>query len=173
MNPNHPDDAETPRAHRTATIGPRKSSPMRNPPLVPLIDIFLFLIIFFLLSCQFHQFEGTIRANLPSTLSGLNPGGAPSMRVDPIRVTLTAAEGERNGVKIEVGESRQRLDDMAALFTYLARTRARYGEAEADKLPVIIRPLPGVRWGHVVDAFNQAVRAGLKEVGVAPTHPGS
>jgi biopolymer transport protein ExbD len=146
----------------------RKASTMSNPPLVPLIDIFLFLIIYFLLSCQFHQYEGTIPANLPSTLSG-GPGEGPSMRVDPLRVVLTTADSSGESVKIEIAETRTKLEDMEALYNFLAHKRAQYGKEEADKLPVIIKPMQGVRWGHVVDAFNQAVRAGMKEVGVAPS----
>ena len=142
---------------------------MSNPPLVPLIDIFLFLIIYFLLSCQFHQYEGTIPANLPSTLAG-GPDAGPIIRVDPLHVVLTIVPqsgGER--VTIEITETRTTLEDMAALYIYLADKRARYGKEEAEKLPIIIKPMQGVRWGHVVDAFNQAVRAGMKEVGVAPS----
>jgi biopolymer transport protein ExbD len=145
----------------------RKASPMTNPPLVPLIDIFLFLIIYFLLSCQFHQYEGTIPANLPSTLAG-GPGEGPIIRVDPLHVILTAdSSGER--VTIEIAETRTKLEDMDALCKYLTDKRAKYGKEEAEKLPIIIKPMQGVRWGHVVDAFNQAVRAGMKEVGVAPS----
>jgi len=145
----------------------RKASPMKNPPLVPLIDVFLFLIIYFLLSCQFHQYEGTIPANLPSTMPGGGQGPI-IVKVDPLHVVLTSADSEGESVKIQITETSTPLADMEALYGFLARKRVEYGP-QADKLPIIIIPMRGVRWGSVVDAFNQAVRAGMKEVGVAPT----
>ena len=145
-----------------------KPPSMGQPPLVPLIDIFLFLIVFFLLSCQFHQAEGTIPANLPSTLTGLNQGEA-KVRLDPIRITLEPIEGDALNVRIYVGDSGRTLEGMMGLFTYFQEARAHYGEAQCELLPIIIKPMIGIRWGFVVDAFNQAVRAGFKEVGVAPS----
>ena len=153
---------------------------MAQPPLVPLIDVFLFLIIFFLLSCQFHQSEGTIPANLPNTLSGLNQGGA-TMQVDPIRITLRV-----KFVKEEVRGQIQDVpkpvisvvpkptegtepDSMASLFEYLQKRRARYADSAPEKLTVVIRPAQEVPWGLAVDAFNQAVRAGFSQVGFAPS----
>ena len=55
----------------------KPGTPMANPPLTPLIDVFLFLIIFFLLGCRFMQLEGTIPANLPNTggVNGVAPRG--------------------------------------------------------------------------------------------------
>jgi biopolymer transport protein ExbD len=145
----------------------RHSTSMSNPPLVPLIDVFLFLIIFFLLSCQFHQSEGTIPANLPSSLSGLNDGSG-TFKGEPIRVTLKPNPGDAQSVIIEIRDTGKKPSNMVELFTYLAGQRARYG-GEQTEIPVVIKPLQGVRWGFVVDAFNQAVRAGFKEVGVAPS----
>jgi biopolymer transport protein ExbD len=130
---------------------------MGQPPLTALIDVFLFLIIFFLLSCQFHQSEGTIPANLPN-LGGPEGGLAP----DPIRVGLSR---QGDGVLIEVRQAGRKLESMAALYEHLQSQSARYGPT----IPVLIQPRQGVRWGFVVDAFNQAVRAGFQKVGVAPS----
>jgi biopolymer transport protein ExbD len=143
---------------------PRKpGSGMGCPPLTALIDVFLFLIIYFLLSCQFHQSEGGIPANLPTAFGDGPPAG---IRPEPIRVRLTAA---REGVRIEVGNAGAKPADMTALYCFLRDTRARYADLAAENLPVVIAPREGVRWGCVVDAFNQAVRAGFREVGVAPS----
>jgi len=146
---------------------PGRPTSMSQPPLTPLIDVFLFLIIFFLLSCQFHQAEGTIPANLPNTLPG-GPGEGSAMIVpDPIRITLTPAGDEADTVLID-GDGRK-MDGMAGLFDYFQECRARYGDSVLDLRPVMIKPRAGIRWGCVVDAFNQAVRAGFKQVGVAPS----
>lgn len=147
---------------------PKIGKGMPQPPLTALIDVFLFMIIYFLLSCQFHQSEGTIPANLPSSLSGTNEGGG-TFKGEPIRVTLKPNNADMTTVIIEIKDTGKRPANMVELYNYFAGQRARYGEAETDKLPVVIKPLQGVRWGFVVDAFNQAVRAGFKEVGVAPS----
>jgi biopolymer transport protein ExbD len=146
---------------------PKVGKGMPQPPLTALIDVFLFMIIYFLLSCQFHQSEGTIPANLPSSLSGLGTG--PTFQGEPIRITLKPNPASGDSVIIEIGVTGRKPADMIELFKFLAGQRVKYGEAETEKLPVVIKPLQGVRWGFVVDAFNQAVRAGFKEVGVAPS----
>ncbi|MCY2925146.1 MAG: biopolymer transporter ExbD, partial [Planctomycetota bacterium] len=66
----------------------KPGTPMANPPLTPLIDVFLFLIIFFLLGCRFMQLEGTIPANLPNT-GGVNGVAPRGVSLDPIRISLT------------------------------------------------------------------------------------
>lgn len=141
----------------------KKGSTMGNPPLTPLIDVFLFLIIFFLLSCQFQQAEGMIPANLPNTKGGPGPVGPPTP--DPYFVTLTARANQ--GVVIDV-EGR-RFDDMNQLHAHLKQKMAGWGEVAKTTQPILIRPGMGVRWGSVVDAYNQAVRAEFTQVGVAPT----
>ena len=88
------------------------------------------------------------------------------MHVDPIRISLISA-GE--GVQIKVKDTGKTLEDMPALFNFLRNKWVQYGATAALEVPIVIRPQQQVRWGVVVDAFNQAVRAGFREVGVAPS----
>jgi len=149
----------------------KPGTPMANPPLTPLIDVFLFLIIFFLLGCRFMQLEGTIPANLPNT-GGVNGVAPRGVSLDPIRISLTpSADG---GVLVRMGgiARPQELADMTGLYQALSDFRTRFG-AGSDMEPrlVYIHPAAGVRWGAVADAFNQAVRAGFRQVGL--THSGA
>ena len=162
-NNSHPEtEAKAEEGHKKK-IKPGKPTSMGQPPLTPLIDVFLFLIIFFLLSCQFHQAEGTIPANLPRNLAG----GTGEAKVLPDPIIILLAPNGRDSVEIKYGpKDREKLvDGMVNLFNGLQELRVGYGAAAAE-IPIAIKPSPGVRWGSVVDAFNQAVRAGFKEVGL-------
>ena len=54
------------------------------------------------------------------------------------------------------------------LYLHLMGVKPDSGK-EADEVPVTIQPLGNVRWVHVVNAFNQAVRADYKKVGFKPS----
>lgn len=147
----------------------KPGTPMATPPLTPLIDVFLFLIIFFLLGCKFMQFEGAIPANLPRTVVGDGDEAMP-VPLDPIRVDLTSAIDGTVQIRLGGIARPQELADMAGLYRALSEFRSRFGiGGEQEARPVFIHPAAGVRWGAVSDAFNQAVRAGFREVGLTPS----
>jgi len=133
-----------------------------QPPLTPMIDVVFQLLLFFLLGCQFRMSEGQIQARLPD-ISG--PQSTPPIQVDPIKVLLSPAGLEGEAVRIEIADSNLSTNDPRALHGYLLQLRDRY---ESDEVPVIITPAHEVRWTHIVEAFNQAVRARFKNIGFAP-----
>ena len=152
----------------------KAGTPMTNPPLTPLIDVFLFLIIFFLLGCKFAQFEGTIPANLPMTGSG--PGDSREFALDPIRVEIRPVGDDGINVSISlVGPAGNRtVENMQELCTVLRDYGIKHNVVGPNvpvgqKQPIFIHPDRGVRWGFVVNVFNQAVRAGYTEVGMTPS----
>ncbi len=138
-----------------------------QPPLTPMIDIVFQLLLFFLLACQFRADEGQIAANLPD-ISGPPPK---TISVDPIDITLRAAGSDDLGVLITVQHTDAPLTTAEELYNYLMQMKPRHGE-KADgpsEVPVTIKPLGNVRWNHVVNAFNQAIRADYKKVGFKPS----
>lgn len=163
----------------------KAGTPMTNPPLTPLIDVFLFLIIFFLLGCQFHQFEGAIAANLP--LTGTGPGdGPPIVALDPIRVNVSMGAPLPDGqptVRVELSGAARSAEgpraivpenpkshSMPELYNELARYFEQYRKTGAKmKQPIYIHAQRNVPWKFAVDAFNQASRAGFTEVGFVPS----
>ena len=153
----------------------RAGTPMTNPPLTPLIDVFLFLIIFFLLGCKFAQFEGNIPANLPNTIAGTGEGD-PEIALDPIRVDLRPAGEDGASVTISLqGPVGNRtvgtMQELCNLLTDYGVSHRVVGPdvPKGQKQPIFIHPDRGVHWGSVVDVFNQAVRAGYTEVGMCPS----
>jgi biopolymer transport protein ExbD len=182
-----PGDLQTPaeppaKGFQTGASAPRKKfkkrpPSMAQPMLTPLIDVFLFLIIFFLLSCQIHQAEGTIPINLPPM--GTAPPANPNEPPPPNAVQITLAQDGPNHVAItfegrEVHDSGDPNSDMEALAVELTKCYNSVeikGQGLGEKVPILIKPIPAsdnstVAWGDVVNAFNQAVRAKFKSVGV-------
>ncbi|MCY2931123.1 MAG: biopolymer transporter ExbD [Planctomycetota bacterium] len=152
----------------------RAGTPMTNPPLTPLIDVFLFLIIFFLLGCKFAQFEGNIPANLPATGSGVDKTTEPAL--DPINISLrpVGTDGVKVSITIDLPTGTRTPETMLELCNLLTEYGVKQKVVGSDvptgrKQPIFIHPDFGVQWGFVVDAFNQAVRAGYTEVGMCPT----
>ena len=151
-------------SRRTATDGTPTRPGRRDgqetagqPPLTPMIDVVFQLLLFCLLGCQLIPDEGQLKANLPRT-RGVGPAVT-------MKVYLRPAGPGRTGVLAEVPNLRLATSSMAVLHDGLKRFMQR---PAADRLRIIIQPVGRVRWQHVVDAFNQASRAGCTRVGFAP-----
>lgn len=132
-----------------------------SPPMTPMIDVVFQLLLFFLLGCTFKQNEGQVEANLPA-VGG--PAQAAAIDLEPVKVRLTAIGQDNEGVQIEIGDPSPNVRNMLELYEHLMQRKVRYG----DEVPVLISPMPNVRWEHVVNAFNQAVRCSFKNIGFAP-----
>ena len=148
-------ERETEKKHGSTSI---------QPPLTPMIDIVFQLLLFFLLACTFRANEGQIAANLPD-ISGPPPS---IVSVDPIDITLRASGEDSLGVLISVQHTDVPLTTAEQLYAYLTKMKERHGD-KASEVPVTIKPLGNVRWMHVVNAFNQAIRADYKKVGFKPS----
>ena len=136
-----------------------------QPPMTPMIDIVFQLLLFFLLACQFRMDEGQIAANLPD-ISGKPPK---IVSVDPINITLQATGDDNLGVLIQIKNTNvDPMETAEELYLYLMAVKQGSGK-EAEDVPVTIKPFGNVRWGHVANAFNQAVRADYKKVGFEPS----
>ena len=147
-------------APSTATTRNGKAKPSRGRRLrgamTPMIDVTFLLLLFFMLSFTFRDFEGQIKAQLP----GRDPTGPIIVMPIAVRVRsegVTGARYEIEGVN-ETIHSPARLGEM--LDAIRQRTRA--------DSPVRIRPDAFVRWGHVVEAVNQAVRMKFSTVQIDP-----
>jgi len=151
--------------HREEPLAPprlRKPPPPRyTPNITPLIDVLFLLLLFFVLASKFRLNEGTIPGSLP-------PPDQPSQQITAPPIILEVrgdGEDALEAVFCFSGES-EGIQDSDLVYRKLKR---RFDEdfssprqAAADGI-VIIKDY-NARWGFVVDAYNQAARAGYKKI---------
>jgi len=144
-------------------VPPRKkrgqAKPKMQPPLTPMIDVTFQLLLFFLLTFTFRQAEGLIPGSLPGHQGVAQDDPVPPIVIDVV-VPLDMVNADAGAFLIE----NDRYDNAQQLFLELKRQKL---ELQSDRRPVVIKPAPGVRWQHVVDAFSQGVNAKYKKVGFA------
>ena len=133
-----------------------KAKPKTQPPLTPMIDVTFQLLLFFLLAFTFKASEGLIPGTLPQ--GSIDP---PAIIDDskPIHIMVKFAAGDPKTPVYEVKGMNRRINEPGRLFEYLT------GEKGVAERAVVIQPWPTVRWEHVVNAFNQAVRADYTKIG--------
>ncbi len=143
-------------------VPPRKKRPNERkamqPPLTPMIDVTFQLLLFFLLTFTFRAAEGLIPGSLPQAGKGgeANP--------DMIYIRVRPHADDETGVVYEIkGENRQ-IYQASKLYAILAQRKKLAKSADP---PVVIEPRGDVLWEHVVNAFNQTVRADYKKIGFA------
>jgi biopolymer transport protein ExbD len=147
------------RATRKANIG--------IPPLniTSFLDMSFCLLTFLILSASFALGEGVLTSNLPGDGSSavVVPTETPPTSDAPQFVVFVAAV-DRTNCRIEV----ENYPDKPASFTALTQMLQRLGaNAKGETDPdarVIIQAEAGVRWDHVLNAFNAAVRARFKNI---------
>lgn len=131
--------------------------------LTAMIDVIFQLLIYFVITAVFTPGEGIITANLPKGTGTPDPLKMPE---EPIRITVTAAS--RAGYRIEIAgqgapRSFEELYESLRIMQYDESRNLLSGSHKPDD-PVLIQPSRDVRWQHVVNAFNAAVRARYKNI---------
>ena len=136
-----------------------------TPNVTPLIDVMFLLLLFFLLTTTFRTDEGALPGTLP-----MLPGGSHSDRtirpeLPNLDVYVYPSGRANEGAFYELGGVTASIGGAEDLY---ARLNARQcSRLELEKTPVVIRPRSDVRWGFVVDAYNQAARARFKTIAFA------
>lgn len=147
-----------------------KPLPVRyTPNVTPLIDVMFLLLLFFLLTTKFRQEEGAIPGTLPAL--GKSIGGATAdEQLTPINVSVfpnPAVEGNMDAL-YEITGITVRVSNADTLYERLKARAESFGPKVVEKQPVVIKARSDVRWGFVVEAFNQALRAGFRTILFAP-----
>lgn len=121
--------------------------------LAPMIDVTFLLLIFFVVTTTFERAEGIFASKLPKD------AGAPTaaLPISPVivRVSQAGPYGQHYRLQIENFLNPPRTFD--ELSGFLRDLRANPGFDR--ETPVVIYPETDVRWDHVVNAYNAAVRA--------------
>ncbi|MDY6914012.1 MAG: biopolymer transporter ExbD [Planctomycetota bacterium] len=136
-----------------------RPKPKMQPPLTPMIDVTFQLLLFFLLTFTFREAEGQIPSRLP--IGDITKGH--DVKIDPIFVVIRPAGDqaiyEMSGINVGIHGPEE------LYRTLMGRQRA----LGSKEVPVVIKPRGDVAWQHVVEAFNQAIRAKFKNIGFAPS----
>lgn len=136
--------------------------------LSTLIDVIFLLLIYFVSTVNFTPDEGVLTAKLPQGTGKPTTDLAPPQR--PLTIRLSQA-GETD-CRIQIEGYPQSPTNFTQLATFLHDLQydpehgLRSGAFKPDN-PVIIRPEAGVRWQHVANAFNAAVRARYTNINFA------
>ena len=143
----------------TETTCRKRARRRMQPPMASMIDVTFLLLVFFILTFTFRQEEGQIRAGLPKQGS---LGGQPPL-ITTLRVLVLPAGRDGRDAVYEMAGAGSVISSPEELYTILRGRR----EALPEKVVVVIKPTRSVRWQHVVEAFNQAVRARFEGVSLA------
>jgi len=150
----------------------RKREPergVRQLNLTSMLDVTFQLLIFFVLTANFAMNEGVLAADLPQGVppEPTDPQPPPD---EPLIIVLRPVGTESVSLWIQRGPSIpegdfQRLYEILNGWRY-DKEQNPNGMYEADN-PIVIKPMPKVRWEHVVGAFNTVIRAQYTNVSFA------
>lgn len=135
--------------------------------LTSMIDIIFLLLIYFVVTASFTQGEGVLIARLPEGT------GQSSVDVVPAsKLYIYVSDAGDAGFRLRVGLEGSRVRDEPVDFEGLYRAlkgkmvddETNTGIYDAKRTPVVIQPSGGVRWQHVLNAYNAAIRAKFEQV---------
>lgn len=151
--------------HHESTRKAARPKKMADLNLTSMLDVCFQLLIFFILTASFAVGEGILPAELPTGQGKASDTEAPEQ---PIKLFLRSLGGDDVSIQIEGSPTPPR--DFRELFSVLqgmqnspSNPTAPYN---ADD-PVIIKPDGTVKWVHVVNTFNAAIRAKYTNVNFA------
>ena len=131
--------------------------------MTPMIDVTFQLLLFFIMTFEFRESEGTIPGTLPAKGS-IAQQVSDTPPPDPITIKVLPSGGNRLSASYEmsgIGTVIQTVQELGALL------KARQEKIGSKEVPIVIFPNQDVPWGFVVEAFNQATKAGFEKIGFA------
>ncbi len=140
-------------------------APKMSINLGPMIDVIFNLLIYFVVTANFAVEEGVLTLKLPQG-SG-EPAVTISPPPSPLTIAITSAGATGAHLTLQnrsVGGSFEQLFQELASLQLNERNP---GGAYRPDDPIIIKPQGQVRWQHVVNAFNAAIRAEYGNVSFA------
>jgi len=154
--------------HRSAAKRHGRAPLSMQPNLSAMIDVIFLLLIYFVTTANFTPDEGVLTAKLPQGTG--KPAQDLTLPQRPLNIILSPVG--LSGCRIRIEGYPQAPAGFADLATLLAELQydpdrgLRSGAFKPDG-PVVIRPEGDVRWQHVANAFNAAVRARYSNINFA------
>ncbi len=118
-----------------------------------MIDVTFLLLIFFVVTTTFKRPEGVFASKLPSD------AGTPAatLPISPIVVRISQSDAAGRYFQIRIDNFARSPQTFGELAQFLIDVQANPGFDR--QTPVVIFPESEVRWDHVVNCWNAAVRA--------------
>lgn len=161
------DVQQTETVHHTSGAKKRKHTGQPGLNLTSMMDVCFQLLIFFVLTAAFAVGEGILPADLPAGESAA-ASDDPNPPTQPINIVLRSLGGQDVSIQLENFPSPPA--NFNELYTMLKSVQNSPQNPTAPYNPddpVIIKPDGTVKWGHVVNAFNAAIRAKYTNVNFA------
>jgi biopolymer transport protein ExbD len=123
-----------------------------------MIDVTFLLLIFFLVTTTFKRAEGVFSSHLPKT------AGAPAVAlpISPVIVRISQRDPVGEEYRIHIDNFTRAPQTFEELAQFLVDVQGNPGFDR--ETPVVIFPSPDVRWDHVVNGWNAAVRARCENI---------
>lgn len=128
--------------------------------LTSMMDVCFLLLVFFILTSNFAPSEGILPAELPSGQGAKASDEEPPQ--NPVTIALRFL-GDK-AVAIEIEGNATPIGSFEELYKVLHASEVSQGGQFTLDNPIVIKPDSTIGWGHVVDAFNAAVRAKYRNV---------
>ncbi len=138
-------------------VGPLASS-ASTPNLAPMVDVVMVILIFFMLGTSFALSEGALPMQLPADVG---PGGGASITITPVVRIAIRQTATPDAAVIHVMQRPLSPSSPEALFAFM---RAKREQGADPRGRVVVSADPGVRYRHVISAFNACVLAGFENV---------
>ncbi len=139
----------------------RRFARPRNPIAVniaPMIDMTFMMLIFFLVTRTIQQPEGILSSRMPADRGAV----AVALPVSPVVIRLSGSGPEGEGCSIRIDGFDVAPIDFLQLADALAEIQKKPG-FDADT-PIVVAADATVRWDHVVNAWNAAVRCEYRNI---------
>ena len=154
-----PGATQEPTVHHNPRPKKKVSPTKMELNMTSMIDVVFQLLIYFIITSNFVPGEGILTATMPAGTG--SAADVPKLE-QPIKI-IVSSRGE-TGYRLDVDKSAVAPSTFGDLGKLLEGMREDKGGAFSDENPIIIQPGGDVRWQHVVNAFNAAVRARYKNI---------
>jgi biopolymer transport protein ExbD len=145
----------------------KKPVPMPQLNLTSMMDVCFQLLIFFILTASFAMGEGILAADLPTGESAQSASD-PKPPEQPINIVLRSLGGDDISIQLDYFPTPPgNFQELYTVLKSVQNTPSNPTGQFAPDDPIIIKPDGTVQWGHVVNAFNAAIRARYTNVNFA------
>jgi biopolymer transport protein ExbD len=127
--------------------------------MTSLIDVIFLLLIFFILTMQFHKTEGVLANRLPEK-SGHSATQAQDLEIVRLRIRLSITAGDMPAIRLQDREVRS-YDELSGFLTMLP-----------EDVLLVVEPEARVPYRHVIGVYNACLKAEKRNIVFSMARPG-